>query len=393
MLGGVRAVQSACWAADGVRCQAGDTAKGRCAVMCNRIAYVTAVLLMACAAGAAAQEGAGRADEGAQIEFSDLVQSVGTGHVDWGSRMMYAWGEGVMPSASEEPNRARAYLRAKEYGKMAAIANLLMLIEGTNITSEGTGRDYMADVTLRQKIEGYVKNVQILRAEKITGKDGTIVKVWVGTPIFGRETPGTAFLETLAEVDKPKQPKLIEIPLARAVPRPSTPVDRAEAEERERTLQRLGLPRVGLIAASRPIDPDTTVPPIRQQGPFTSLIVDARGFGVPQAMCPKIRKLNGDQVYGGVPSKSDPAVLEGLVSYARTPEGARSSDRCGSNPLIVAAIGRGGGRSMCDVIVSDETARLIARENSVGRFLDERRVIFVVDPPGSALSSAVAMAP
>ncbi|MGC8863963.1 MAG: hypothetical protein ACP5R5_14500 [Armatimonadota bacterium] len=359
----------------------------------NRIGWAVAVLIMTCAAGTDAQDGGTTAVEGVNIELSDLVQNVGTGQIDWARGMMYAYGEGVMPSASEQPNRARAYLAAKEYGKMAAIANLLMLIEGTNITSEGTGKDYMADVTLRQKIEGYVKNVHILRTERITSKDGTIVKVWVGTPIFGSEAPGTAFLEALAEVDRPKQPKLIEIPLGKVLPRPSTPTKQAEAEERERVLRQLTYPKIGLIAASRPIDPDTTVPPIRQQGPFTSLVVDARGFGVPQAMCPKIRKLNGDQVYGGVASKNDPAVLEGLVSYARTPEGARLSERCGSNPLVVPAIGRGGGRSMCDVIVSDETARIIARENSITRFLDQYRVIFIVDPPGSAMSSAVAMAP
>jgi hypothetical protein len=309
------------------------------------------------------------------------------GQVDWGSRMMYASGEGVMAPANEEPNRGRAYLRAKEYAKMDAIANLLMLIEGTNITSEGTGKDYMADVTLKQTIQGYVKNVQILRSERITTENGTLVKAWVGTAIFGDQTPGSAFLENLAVVDKPKQPKLIEIPLARALPRPSTPIKQAEAEENARQLRAFKG-----VAASRPIDPDSTAPPMRQEGPFSSLVVDARGYGVPQAVCPKIRKLNGDQVYGGVVSKTDPAVLEGLVSYVRTPENARSSDRCGTNPMLVTAIGRGGGRSMCDVIVSDETAQKIAKENSAAKFLDEYKVIFVVDPPGSAISSALAMA-
>ncbi|MCX8052251.1 MAG: hypothetical protein N3B12_00440 [Armatimonadetes bacterium] len=323
-------------------------------------------------------------EESTRIKLSDLVQSVNYGQIDWGNRMMYAMGEGAAPSPSEEPNRARAYLRAKEYAKMSAIANLLMLIEGTNITSEGTGKDYMADVTLRQTIEGYVKNVHILREERITSKEGMIARVWVGTPIFGDQTPGTAFLQNLAVVDRPKQPKLIEIPLDKPLPRPSVPIKQAELEEKARLLG---------IATSRPIDPITTTPPIRQEGPFTSLIVDARGFGVPQAMCPKIRKTNGDQIYGGVTSKTDPAVMEGLVSYARTLESARSLDRCGDNPMVVSAIGRGGGRSMCDVIVSDEAAARILRENSIAGFLNEYKVIFLVDPPGSGVSSALAMAP
>jgi len=347
-----------------------------------RIGLAILVFVSISATGAMAQ-GAAPAAEGGEIKLSELVQNLKGGQVDWGNRMMYAMGEGVMPSAKEVPNRAVALLRAKEYAKMAATANLLMLIEGTNITSEGTGKDYMADVTLKQKIEGYVKNVQILRSEKVTSKDGTIARVWVGTAIFGDQTPGTAFLENLADTDKPKQPKLIEIPMEKSGPRPSTPTKQAAEEEDTRQMN-------ALIAASRPVDPDAVAPMTKQEGPFTSLIVDARGRNVPQAVCPKIRKLNGDQVYGSLASKSDLAIRDGLVSYAKTPEAARTSDRCGGNPLSVAAIGRGGGRSMCDVVVSDETAKAISKENAASKFLDQYRVIFVVDPPGSAISSAIA---
>ena len=353
--------------------------------MRTRVGFGIVILVLIGVTSAPAQD-VGDAVQGIEIKLSDLVQNLKGGQVDWGNRMMYAAGEGIMAPATDMPNRGRAYLSAKDYARMAAIASLLMLIENTNVTSEGTGRDYMDD-GVRKKIEGYVRNVLILRSERITIEDRSIVRVWVGTPIFGDQTPGTAFLEALAGTDKPKQPKLIEIPLGRALPRPSTPTKQAEAEEDARQLNALRG-----IAASRPVDPETSVPPTRQEGPFTSLVVDARGHNVPQAVCPKIRKLNGDQVYGGLVSKTDPAVLDGLVSYARTPETARSSDRCGTNPLMAAAIGRGGGRSMCDVVVSDETAKTIARENSAAKFLDAYKVIFVVDPPGSAVSSALAQA-
>jgi hypothetical protein len=88
-----------------------------------------------------------------------------------------------------------------------------------------------------------------------------------------------------------------------------------------------------------------------------------------------------------VVSKNDPIVREGLISYVSRPEAARDLDRCGNNPMLVGAVGRGGGRSMCDVIVADGTAREILKEEATSGFLKNYNVIFVVDPPGSALKS------
>ena len=44
--------------------------------------------------------------------------------------MLYATGEGAMASTKEQPNRAKAYLAAKAYAKMQAIANLVQLGQG-----------------------------------------------------------------------------------------------------------------------------------------------------------------------------------------------------------------------------------------------------------------------
>ena len=90
------------------------------------------------------------------------IQAIGeNSKIDWTNLVYIATGDGAMPSPKEESNRGRAYLKAKEYAKMAAIANLYMAIEGTTISYEATGKDFMADATIKQKIDGYVKNVQI----------------------------------------------------------------------------------------------------------------------------------------------------------------------------------------------------------------------------------------
>ena len=48
---------------------------------------------------------------------------------------------------------------------------------------------------------------------------------------------------------------------------------------------------------------------------------------------------------------------------------------------------------MCDLIVQDPTAQTILTENDVSRFLAAYKVIFVVDPPGTALRSSFAEDP
>lgn len=304
------------------------------------------------------------------VTRSELVQKFAGGEIDWGRQMMYASAEAPMQPEDKVPNRARAYLAAKDFAKMEAIARLLAVVEGTTVTYQGSGKDLMdQDAGLRQTIEGYVKNVEIVSSEKVRVDGGDAVRVTVGTRIYGESTPGSAFLDKLAGAEKPKQPPLMELPDVISVTVSMTVDARARSYE--------------LPASSRPVDASVEVIAPPSQGPYTSLVVDARGFSVPLAISPKIRKHNGDQVYGILGSKSDPAIRQGTVSYARTLEAARDSDRCGDNPLIVRAVGRGGGRSMCDVVVSDKTAGQIAAENQVSGFLNARRVIFVVDPPGA----------
>jgi hypothetical protein len=305
----------------------------------------------------------------AMVERSELVQKVQDGEIDWGKQMMYASAEAPMQPEDKVPNRARAFLAARDFAKMDAIASLLAVVEGTTVTYQGSGKELMdQDTGLRRTIEGYVKNVEIISSERVQTDGGDAVRVTVGTRIYGESTPGSAFMDKLAGTEKPKQPPLMELPDVISVTVNVT----LSAAAREH----------GMPASSRPVDAGVQFVAPPSEGPYTSLIIDARGFGVPQAISPKVRRLNGDHVYGILGSKSDPAIRQGTLSYARSLEGARECDRCGDNPLIVRAVGRGGGRSMCDVVVSDKVASQIIAEDGITGFLEARRVIFVVDPPG-----------
>ena len=330
--------------------------------MKSSVRTVVAAVVIVCVLGWAglawAQTKETTKTEEVYVKKTTLVEKVKGGEIDWGKEMFYASGEGAMPPVSQEPNRAKAYLKAKGYGRMMAIANLLMVVEGVNITYDGTGKDYMAqDETLRAKIEGFVRGVEVLREEKTTAEGDTIVKVTVGTRMYGKANPGTAFLEKVAEIasapepDRPK-PMAVQVEVPQEPPKPVEPI-------------------------AEPAAPATA----EQEGPFTSVIIDARGYKVTRAMSPKLRKADGSEAWGTVHVSPDFVLDHGIVSYARTMEAARQIGRCGENPLIVKAIGRAGGKAMCDAVVSDADADRILAENAKTKFLDQCKVIFIVDPP------------
>lgn len=288
----------------------------------------------------AASHGAAQFLAQGDVSRSSLVERVQTGEIDWGSEFYYANGEGVMPSADEEPNRARAFLKAKGYAKMQAIANLLMAIEGTAISYNATGKDYMLkDVHLRQTIEGHVANVEAVGEKQQSVGGDTLVIVTVRAPLYGPGGVGSAVLKN--------------------------------------TLRREPSARAARV--DKQLDTKSPTVAAGASGPFTSLIIDCTGLEIRRAMSPKIRRSSGDEVWGSV--VVDPNLLQerGIVAYAANLNDAKRNSRAGASPLLVKAVGRAGDKFMCDPVVSDADAERILQENAATHFLDKFDVIFVVD--------------
>jgi len=281
------------------------------------------------------------------------IQAIGeNSKIDWTNLVYIATGDGAMPSPKEESNRGRAYLKAKEYAKMAAIANLYMAIEGTTISYEATGKDFMADATIKQKIEGFVKNVQISKDWKETVEGSTIVVVEVRAPMFKNNGPGQIFLK--------------EAP-------PETTVETSV--------------KVVLKPDKAIKMPDLVVRPSLDEKPYTGCIIDASGYKLERCMSPRIRKQDGSEVWGTVHVSPDMVLDRGIVSYATSMNSAKNNPRAGSNPLIVRATGRAGGRFFSDPVLSDDDASLLVSENGKSKaivgdcgFLDRFNVVFVKDP-------------
>jgi hypothetical protein len=265
--------------------------------------------------------------------------------INWSEGVLTATGVGLLPR--DEPNRARAYLKARGYARLDALANLLMLIDRVQIDAQFTGADYMMQSEIiRASITGFVRGAQVIDERKIIIEGQEAVQVTVGTAMYGKD--GLSRL------------------LLRPSPAPAEPAPAAPEPP---------LPRIELLAPNVPA-PDTPV----VEGNYTGLIIDARGLKVQPAMAPRILKADGTPIYGVGNFDLDKVVEQGLASYYRDMDAARADKRAGNNPLIVRPIGvYRRAVATTDVVLSDaDTAKLLA-EDAKTRFLRQLKVVFVVD--------------
>lgn len=246
--------------------------------------------------------------------------------------MLYATGEGAVPDTKEQPNRAKAYIQAKVYAKMAAIASLAQEVRGTMISYSSTGKNGMADTRIKQEIQGVLDCVQVVSAKKRPEGKDTIVEVTVRAP-------------------KPVLPK--EPPAPKEAPAPKLPA---------------GPSWLANPAAATP-----------REGRYTSVVIDAVRLGVQRSMSPKILRPDGTEVWGTL--KLDPDAISdyGIAAYARSRAEAHANRRCGECPLIIRAIDRGTSITNSDVVISDADADLLLREDRRSGILADLRVIIVVD--------------
>lgn len=284
--------------------------------------------------------------------------------IDWTNLVYVAEGQGVIPKSNKEPNRQKALLKAKENAKRDAVANLLMAIEGTTISYELTGKEYMADTTIRQKIESYLKKVEIVSSTTETIKGVSVVKMKIKAPMFGSNgilqafmTPKTYQSEMDASI---RAEKSLEIPDVKVITKPDN--------------AKIILPIPNLDTKALEIDN-----PSAAEIPYTGVIIDSTGYRIERAMSPKIRRLDGSEVWGTTNVDLELVAEKGIVSYCNSLDEAKKHWRAGSNPLIIRAIGRSGGKFFSDPVISDTDVQILNYENGKSHFLDQLQVIFIKD--------------
>lgn len=276
-----------------------------------------------------------------------LVERVGDrGKIDWQYGVIY--GKGVGPIPSNEPNRAKAYLKARRYAQMAALENLLMVIDRVRVDATAYAEDFeVRSERIRTEVRGFVKGAELVSERMITLNGAPAVEVTMAVRMYGEEGLGRILLPEAA---------------AQSARASTTP------------------PVVTRPAPAAPATPAPAPPQVAQPAnAYTSVIIDTRGLGIRPAMSPKIRRQDGSEVWGTVNASQDFVIDHGIVAYAKTLEEAKANRRAGGNPLILRAVGYAKTPGRCDPVLSDNDVRLLLTANETSGFLSEYRVIFVID--------------
>jgi hypothetical protein len=250
-------------------------------------------------------------------DSSQVIESLGTGEVNWSTNVIRAVGSGA-PS-QDAPNMAVARLGAERVAKLDAMRNILETVKGIRIDSQTTivNLTTQSDV-INSRVEGIVKGARVVKTRYLS--DGG-VEVIVVVPIEGG--------------------------LADTV--------------------------YGNIGSFGTISVPKTGNPV-----YTGLIIDARGTGARPAMSPKIVDEDGKEVYGSAFVSREFAIRQGIVGYAKDVNAARQNERVAANPIVVKGLkttGAGGS----DIVISNTDAEGLRDASKNLSFLEQTRVIIVVD--------------
>jgi hypothetical protein len=278
-----------------------------------------------------------------------VTQTVGdNGVVDWTQQKIRATGIGA-PNPDAPPGAQRA--GAIEAAKLAALRNLLQTVQGVNITSETTVRNAMVENdVISTRVQGIIRGFTMVDTRYLSDQS---VEVEIEVPLSG----------VLADALLPQTfgggRLLVGQPVCPTCGQPwpqGKPVP----------------PGVQLVT------PGTGSATTAASGPYTGLIIDAKGLGVMPGMAPKVVDEAGSEVYGSKYVSREYAVQQGMVGYDKDLNSARNNQRVTNNPLVIKAV-RATGTNKTDVVVASADAQRIHAAAQHQNFLDHCRVMVLLD--------------
>jgi hypothetical protein len=331
-------------------------------------------------------QGASEKKAAANRAADPLVDSVadGRGRINYSVGVIKATGYGAPPAAGRASSPAQARLMALGAARADALRTLAMTVSSIQVTATTRVKNYVMQNDLVE-----TRLSAILQAPRIvsesTQNDGTAVVV-VELPMYG---PNSVASVILPEVLAPTNPS-ISSGVQPAVPPGMVPGatnpqmiygSGADANGNfkgpDQPAVRINLPPPPAPAVLNGPEPGPT--PLSDNGPFTSVIVDCRGLGIEAIMSPKLMDTTGREVYGTIRVTADYAIETGIVGYPRSMAEALRGARAGGHPLIVKAL-RAGDKFRVNPVISLEDADRILAVNNRDKFLEQTRVIFLVDP-------------
>lgn len=253
---------------------------------------------------------------------NNFVEALEKGKIDWSNRIIEAVGVGRPPKNPLNIAQARAV--AKKAAIDAAQQNLLKTLEGVQIDVNTQAKKFVTqDDPIQTQVRNFIQHSQIVDISYLANGS---VKATVAIKLTG------PFADLLL-------PKSI---------RDTHPV------------RQPGLP-------------------VNQKGKaWTGLLLDCRGLEIRPAMVLRIVDEDGNELYGPKYINRKCAVQHGMTGYTSGLKAAAKNLRVGNNPISIKAI-RAEKSGSSDIVISNSDADTIRRDPRNLKFLQECRVMVVLD--------------
>lgn len=325
------------------------------------------------------------------------------GQVNFNAGVIRAIGYGSPPPLDRASSGSQARLMSLGAAKADALRNLAVAVSSVQVTAETTVKNYVLENdTVKTRLSALIRNARLI-SEKYQ-PDGTCVAT-MEIPLYGAGSVGSVIYPEILPPSAPSAPVArdgyrpmtpsvgggdygagarvnIPAPVAGAA---GAPAGGAGADKNgnfkgpKRPAVRVEAPRPAPAPAPLP-GPEPGPTPLSDGGPFTAVLIDCRGLSISAIMSPKLYDTTGREIYGTIRVDPEYAIETGIVSYPRSMAEAIRSARSGRRPLIIKAIRVADPQFRMNPVISVEDGDRILAANNRDHFLEQTRVIFLVDP-------------
>ncbi|NUQ01342.1 MAG: LPP20 family lipoprotein [Armatimonadetes bacterium] len=306
----------------------------------------------------------------------DVVDKAGEyASINWTKGVITATGLGPLANESMR-NSPLEKVKAQRVAMVDAQRHLAEAVAGVKVTSETTVSMYqLTQDEIRSTVSAVLRGYSVV--SRRWTEDNTIYEIVLQLGLAPQEAGATSLATAVVPQVEPRIEQETITKTQVCIEEKKTEIKTEVA-----TVQVVVPPKVEK-PVDIPADPPKPATPVptRKPGPYTGLVIDTRGFHLERAMSPKVVTSDQSEVWGTVHVSREFVLDTGIVGYLPSLDMALDANhsRAGKNPLVVRAIGRHGS-FRANPVVDDEDATLIKSENGKSKFLDQFRVVFVVDP-------------
>jgi hypothetical protein len=307
----------------------------------------------------------------------EVIETIGNGEINWSQGTLVARGSGAPPK--EARNIAQARLMTERAALTDARRNLLEVLKGVQVDSVTEVENFMVkDDKIRLQAEGFIQGSVELKQFRRYLSDGSI-EVTVAMNLAG---DFLSLMLSTAEEQR-KEPAKVPAPPAELKPEKRMPI--------------LEPPQTGSEGKTSPLPPPAILPEKKGETPvpaahtterplpapselpkFTGVVIDSRGLGLKPALIPRILDENGQELYRGNFVPQEKAAQNGLALFSRDLTAAQTNPRVGKNPLTLKGF-KVDPANPADIILGKEEAQKLAPFAQKGTFLEDCRVMIVLD--------------